>query len=264
MIRSRLSHILPSTVIALFALTILILLAGMAYPVPAAAQVPTQTPIPLLQTLNARMTNSIVATPTPPASDELDDLIAELPKSRTENGGYVLGDPDAPVTLIIFEDFGCPHCQNYHEIVVEFIETYVASGEASLESRIFPTAGGQLTVQVGQYLECAEEQREGIYWELYGKLYQLSISGNYNANALTQLFSDIDIDPRVALSCVETASQVATDVAYAQTLKVTGTPAVRIRYGDSEPVIITMNGTLHTGGGVPFSVIAELVEAANT
>lgn len=50
----------------------------------------------------AESTPTPTATSTPTASDE------RLPSP-------VLGDPDAAVTLAVYEDFACPHCADYNE-----------------------------------------------------------------------------------------------------------------------------------------------------
>src|SRR4051794_33993937 len=54
--------------------------------------------------------------PQAPAASEasaVTDIYSDIPQSRTEDGAFVLGDPDAPITIIEFLDWGCPHCQAY-------------------------------------------------------------------------------------------------------------------------------------------------------
>src|SRR6188474_1184283 len=53
---------------------------------------------------------------------------ADIPFSRTEDGAPVLGNPDAPITIIEFADFACPFCQRYEPTMQEFIQEYVATG----------------------------------------------------------------------------------------------------------------------------------------
>ena len=64
------------------------------------------------------------------AQEDYFALFADIPQSRTEDGAFVLGDPDAPVTIVEFADFMCPHCQAYQTTVNRFIEQYVATGQA--------------------------------------------------------------------------------------------------------------------------------------
>ena len=103
-----------------------------------------------------------------------------IPQSRGEDGAFILGDPNAPVTLIEFADFVCPHCVTYEATVSQFIKDYVATGQAKLEYRMFPTAGGDMTRFAGQIAECADDQRPGAFWEAYALLYDMARNGQYN------------------------------------------------------------------------------------
>ncbi|MCZ2098488.1 MAG: DsbA family protein, partial [Anaerolineae bacterium] len=101
----------------------------------------------------------------------LTDVFASLPQTRLPDGGFVVGEPDAPITIVEFLDYACPHCQDYRPVIDQVIMDYVAAGAAKYEVRIFPTAGGPVTYLVGQFLECAEEQRAGTFWDAYELLY---------------------------------------------------------------------------------------------
>src|SRR5689334_15618897 len=77
---------------------------------------------------------------------------ADLPQSRLADGGFVIGNPNAPVTIIEFADYACPHCQEYLPTMNQFMDTYVKTGKAKFEYRILPTAGGALTENIGNVL----------------------------------------------------------------------------------------------------------------
>src|SRR5687767_4143934 len=66
--------------------------------------------------------------------------------SETPEGGYRMGNPDAPVKLIEFASITCPHCAEFAEAGAEPLEsTFVRSGQVSWEYRpymIFPTDPG--------------------------------------------------------------------------------------------------------------------------
>src|SRR5689334_6670070 len=53
---------------------------------------------------------------------------AAIPHSRTADGAFVLGDPNAPVSIIVFEDFTCPACQNYKPTMDSFVQNFVVTG----------------------------------------------------------------------------------------------------------------------------------------
>jgi len=51
----------------------------------------------------------------------------------------VRGDPNADVTLRVFEDYACPHCAHYAtEIAPRVVENYAAPGEIRYEHHDFP------------------------------------------------------------------------------------------------------------------------------
>jgi len=50
----------------------------------------------------------------------------------------VRGDPDAAVTLAVYEDFGCPHCRDYTVEGYPDLADYVADGRIRYEHRDLP------------------------------------------------------------------------------------------------------------------------------
>jgi len=65
--------------------------------------------------------------------------------SQSNSGGEgplgppVRGDPDADVTLTVYEDFACPHCRDYNANGYPTLaEEYVESGEIRYEHRDLP------------------------------------------------------------------------------------------------------------------------------
>ncbi|WP_221184844.1 thioredoxin domain-containing protein [Sphingomicrobium lutaoense] len=56
--------------------------------------------------------------------------------TTTDAGGYVLGNPDAPVKLVEYGSYTCPACANFDQNGVEpLVENYVKSGRVSYEYR---------------------------------------------------------------------------------------------------------------------------------
>ena len=66
--------------------------------------------------------------------------------SETPEGGYRMGNPDAPVKLVEYASVTCPHCGEFAEAGTEQLESvYVRSGQVSWEYRpfmIFPSDPG--------------------------------------------------------------------------------------------------------------------------
>ncbi len=58
--------------------------------------------------------------------------------SQTPDGGFLMGNPDAPVKLIEYGSLICPHCADFsREATASLRDTYVRSGRVSWEFRNF-------------------------------------------------------------------------------------------------------------------------------
>lgn len=89
----------------------LLLLAGVAFAVPALAA--------------------------PPAKPNWASTVASTPE-----GGIRIGNPAAKVKIVEFASFTCPHCKVFHETGVPALKAkYIASGNVSIEMRSFMRNG---------------------------------------------------------------------------------------------------------------------------
>jgi protein-disulfide isomerase len=189
--------------------------------------------------------------------------LSQIPSSRGEDGAFILGDPNAPVTIIEFADFACSHCIEYEGTIEQFIAQQVAAGNARLEYRMFPTAGGDLSRFAGQLAECADEQRPGAFWEAYTLLYQLARTGQYDQDLGQRLANQLDLNYAEMLNCSTTAQQVMTDIEYGRARSISGTPAVMVRFGDGPAQFVTIGGRTYDRGSVPLDVLNQVVESAS-
>jgi protein-disulfide isomerase len=72
-----------------------------------------------------------------PGADEVQELLRGIPQD-----GESLGDPDAPVTLVIFADPQCPACAAFaQESLPPLIDRYIRPGDVRLEYRGVPIIG---------------------------------------------------------------------------------------------------------------------------
>jgi protein-disulfide isomerase len=81
------------------------------------------------------------------ASDSVDDVAA--PAAGSENG-LAIGDPDAPHTVVIYEDFLCPYCGQLEAATRDGLAQAAEDGKVYVEYRPFV-----LLSQVGDYSERA-------------------------------------------------------------------------------------------------------------
>lgn len=215
------------------------------------------------------------ATPTPAATSAAtavvgDNLYADIPFSRTVDGAPVLGDPDAPITIVEFADFACPHCQKYRPTMQAFIEEYVATGRAQYEFRYFPTAGGEMTAYIGDINSCFEDQQPGVFWPLHDVIYEQAIAENYDTAMLRKVARQFKLNIPDAQVCMsdkidENELQSVIDTALAHSLGVGGTPGLRVRYKDHNDGLaqyLVVDGQVWDIGGPPLELLAQAVEDA--
>ncbi|WP_095012957.1 thioredoxin domain-containing protein [Tsuneonella mangrovi] len=76
---------------------------------------------------------SAIAPIAPPAGQQWSDTVAE-----TAQGGYVIGNPNAPIKLVEYGSLSCPHCARLaQEGDDPLLHKYVDSGRVSWEFRSF-------------------------------------------------------------------------------------------------------------------------------
>jgi protein-disulfide isomerase len=87
--------------------------------------------------------------------------------SQTPEGGFRMGNPNAPVKLVEYASITCPHCAEFEEQGVPTLrDRYVRSGQVSWEYRpliVFPSDPG-----IFMLLRC---QGPGPFFRLSGQLY---------------------------------------------------------------------------------------------
>jgi protein-disulfide isomerase len=256
----------PLLLLILSVLVVMPVLAAPVKPTPLGKPVVVSTPVPT----SPAPTQAAEATPLPvqPAEADLPVLdegpYAGIPFSRTVDGAPLLGYPDAPITIIEFADYACPHCQRYEPVMQNFIQEYVATGRARYEFRTFPTAGGETTYIIGSIVACFEDQRPGVFWTAHERLFEMAMNNQYDEAGLQKLATTLEINYEDALTCAASAEklQVDIDVELGRSLDVAGTPAVRVRYGDEPAVQMVVGGELFDSGGPSLDILAQAVEEA--
>ena len=79
---------------------------------------------------------------------------------------HVLGNPDAPVTIIEYASLTCPHCATFHnETLPEIKKSLIDTGKAKLIFRDYPLDG--VAVRAAAVAQCAGDDR---YFGVLGML----------------------------------------------------------------------------------------------
>ncbi|MDF1748378.1 MAG: DsbA family protein [Alphaproteobacteria bacterium] len=110
---------------------------------------------------------------------------AESPKAENQEliTPRILGNPDAPVTIIEYASLTCPHCAEFHrETFPELKTTYIDTGKVKLEYRDYPLNEG---AALGALLaRCAPEDR---YFPLISLLFAQQPAWGASQNMLADL-----------------------------------------------------------------------------
>lgn len=117
-----------------------------------------------------------VAKVSPPAGTAWSDQV-----EKTKDGGYRMGNPDAPIKLVEYGSLSCPHCAHLAEESHEkLVSDYVDSGRVSFEYRSY--AIHSIDVPLTILVECADKS---AFFPLVNQLYdnQPALMANVEKNA---------------------------------------------------------------------------------
>lgn len=172
------------------------------------------------------------------------------------DGQPMLGDPNAPVAIAVFEDFKCPACQYFDAEVMPQIEReLIDTGRARFYFMNYPFIGPDSSTAAAAG-ECVYNQAPEAFWDF--KTFVFRSQGPESDEWATPAFlADVarnnlpDLDADALQSCTEDetfAEDVTADRAMGEAAGVQGTPAVFI------------NGQLQEN--FQFADIESAVEAA--
>jgi len=179
--------------------------------------------------------------------------------SRPMVDGNTMGDPNAPVTIIGFSDFGCSHCANFAQGSEDLIaQDYVASGQVYY---VYSSVGNLLnnpqTQLAAEAAYCAADQNK--FWEYHDIIFAnqglLFYSGlSYIDNYLSAFAESLNLDMGQFNSCLN-------DHTYRQQVLDDGT-AARDAGINSTPSFL-INGELLVGN-VPYEQFQTQISNALT
>jgi protein-disulfide isomerase len=138
----------------------------------------------------------------------------------TPEGGFRMGNPDAPVKLVEYASISCPHCAEFSEEASEELRnTYVRSGQVSWEYRpvlMFPTDAGIATV-----LRCQGAQS---FFALTEQLYATQAEWS----ARTRAIPEAQLQALQAMPPQQQAPALARAIGMDQFFRQRGVPQARI------------------------------------
>ncbi len=162
----------------------------------------------------------------------------------------VLGNADAPVTVVEFSDFQCPFCKRFHDDSgLKLREEYIKTGKVKFVYKQFPL------YQIHPYAnsaalasECAKEQ--GKFWTYHDALFENQ--ENLATLNFTDLAASLGMNKSQFKSCYDSgkySDNVKSDTKEGTEIGVTGTPA---NFINGVPLM----------GAVPYATLKSAIESA--
>ena len=145
------------------------------------------------------------------------------------NGSPILGDSNAPITLVEFGDYQCHYCHVFFDSIEEdIIKNYVETGKVKMIFKDYNIIGED-SIKASQGAHCANDQ--GLFWEYHDILYS-NWTGENNGWASSEnlaIFAQqIDLNMDEWSECMIKGSHsqiILKSNDDARTLELTGTPA---------------------------------------
>ncbi|MBU6142027.1 DsbA family protein [Patescibacteria group bacterium] len=172
-------------------------------------------------------------TPAPsPAGQQQPSAAVDANALKLTSDDVVLGDLNAPVTLIEYGDYQCTFCGRFFsETESQIVNNYVKTGKVRLVFRNFPFLGPE-SAPSANAAECAKDQ--GKFWEYHDALFTAEVkdgqenNGNLTRGLFMSLASNLGLDTTQFGSCLDSnkyASLVASQKSTAiSSLGVQATP----------------------------------------
>ena len=144
----------------------------------------------------------------------------------------VLGDPNAPITIIEFSDYQCPFCGRFFEATLPLIEkNYIETGKVKFVYRDYPIQEiHPNAVLAALGANCANEQ--GKFWEYHDKLFENqrqwgSLDFENAVSTFEKFAEELDLDTDTFNPCLESEKymgELQKDLYDGVAYGVTGTP----------------------------------------
>lgn len=192
------------------------------------------------------------------------DYEEEAGPKTVEEGDYadddaVLGDEDAPITIVEFSDYQCPYCRSFFEgAYAELKSKYIDTGKVRLVFRDYPLDFHPDALPAAVAASCVRKitDSDEKYFEMHDKIFSgQSVKGagtvEITAEELKGYAVDLGADSGKYDKCIvdeNIAEEVAADLKEGRELGISGTPAFIV-------------GTTVLEGAYPFEDFAEIIEA---
>jgi protein-disulfide isomerase len=175
----------------------------------------------------------------------------------------VLGDKNAPLTLIEFSDYECPFCKRaFTDVLPELKKAYIDTGKVKFVYRDFPLSFHANAEKEAEAAECARSQsNDATYFKFHDQIFTKTTAGGTGL-ALTELpviAKNLGLNVNQFQQCLDSGKfkdEVAKDIADGSAAGVSGTPSWIIGTSSKDGQI---EGQLIVGAQ-PFSAFKTIID----
>jgi len=158
--------------------------------------------------------------------------VAETGVAPSADAGVAMGSPDAPVTIVEFADYLCPHCRNFNAVTGKAIRRDFAGpgGQVRWINYDFPL--NQASWAPALAARCAHQQ--GNYWQMHDVLYARSEEWATESNpngSFIDLAETLGMDEDAFRACLSDRSglqEIGAARQYGESIGVNSTPTLFI------------------------------------
>ena len=202
-------------------------------------------------------TAAVPATPQAPAVRDAEVSVNDDP---------VLGDANAPFTIVEFSDYDCPFCKLFHQSTYkELKEKYIDTGKVKFVYRDLPLAQlHPLATEKALAANCSREQGgDAMYFRFHDEMFIRTeqMKKTLVRDDLKKIAADFKINTNQFNQCLDSEkylAEIKSDIQAAADIQIFGTPSFIIGKSTADGVI---KGRV-IEGTAPISEFEEAMDAA--
>ena len=174
----------------------------------------------------------------------------------TNVAGYMLGRPDAPLTMVEFTDLQCPFCNRFAlQTFDQLKKDYIDTGKVRFISRDYPLSFHPFALPAAKASRCAGDQ--GKFWELRETL--VKNASQLSPAYITQTAAALKLDMKQFDTCIKGTqydSAINKDMTEGNGFAVNGTPTFFVGKTTAQGI-----EGFRIVGAQPYTVFQQRIDA---
>ncbi len=187
-----------------------------------------------------------------------DNTDNQVPQITINANDHILGNPDAPITIVEYSDLECPYCKIFNETTQKIVDEYGKDGKVAIVFRHFPIA--QLHTKSRQEAiatECANKLGgNDKFWQYMEIIFERTPSNNgFDLTQLPAIAEEIGLNKADFTKCLDDKAMGDKVDAYQKLGVEDGVQ------GTPQSFIITKDGTIAPiNGAQPYETVKAMID----